>query len=128
SSNPQPAGVIAHTDTFYDPYSYSSVRAAMIGDRRSSDDLSATTALQSGATFSMLINKTANNPNGVVSATPYFDTGLGGPGQAGPENTNTVRMTTANAKALGLSSANSILLDGIITFSTQNIYDFDRSN
>src|SRR2546421_7392776 len=33
-----------------------------------------------------------SNPNGVVSLTPYFDTGLGGPGQAGPENNSTVRM------------------------------------
>ncbi|MCE9552593.1 MAG: NF038122 family metalloprotease [Planctomycetes bacterium] len=123
-----PAGVLGHTDSFYDPYSYTDVRNAMLGDRSSADDFSSASKLQSGSVHSMLINRTANNPNGVVSATPYFDTGLGGPGQAGPENNNTIRMTTANAKALGLSSAHSILLDGIITFSTQNIFDFNRSN
>ncbi|MCE9544016.1 MAG: NF038122 family metalloprotease [Planctomycetia bacterium] len=123
-----PAGVLGHTDSFYDPYSYTDVRNAMLGDRLSADDFSSAGKLQAGPLFSMLINRTANNPNGVVSATPYFDTGVGGPGQAGPENNTTVRMTTANAKALGLSPPHSILLDGIITFSTQNIYDFDRSN
>lgn len=122
------AGVIAHTDTFYDPYTYASVRAALIADRTSGDDLSSTNHLQAGPAISMLINKTANNPNGVVSATPYFDTGLGGPGQAGPENNNTIRMSSANAKAIGLYPANSAGTDGIITFSTLVTFDFDRSN
>src|SRR6185295_7999459 len=81
-----------------------------------------------GSAFSMLINRTANNPNGVVSATPYFDTGLGGPGQAGPENNSTVRITSANAKALGLYPANSAGLDGTVTFNTAASFDFDRSN
>ena len=97
-------------------------------DRQSADDISSTNNLQGGSVFSMLINRTANNPAGVVSATPYFDTGLGGPGQAGPENNNTVRITSANAKALGLYPANAAGLDGTITFTSQNIFDFDRSN
>jgi len=128
SSTTLGSGVIAHTDTFYDPYSYSSVRAALVADKTSSDDLSSTNHLQAGPTFSMLINKTANNPNGVVSATPYFDTGLGGPGQAGPENNNTIRMSSANAKAIGLYPAFSSGTDGIITFSTLVPFDFNRSN
>lgn len=122
------AGVIAHTDTFYDPYTYTSVRSAMVTDRTSGDDLTSTNHLQAGSVISMLINKTANNPNGVVSATPYFDTGLGGPGQAGPENNNTIRMSSANAKAIGLYPANSAGTDGIITFSTLVPFDYDRSN
>jgi hypothetical protein len=76
----------------------------------------------------MLINRTANNPDGVVSLTPYFDTGLGGPGQAGPENNTTVRFAAANAKALGLQADDPTLLDGIVTFTTSPIFDFDRSN
>ncbi len=63
-----------------------------------------------------------------LSLTPYFDTGLGGPGQAGPENNNTVRFPTANAKALGLLPDNPSLLDGLVTFTTSPIFDFDRSN
>jgi hypothetical protein len=128
SAQSQPAGVIAHTDTFYDPYNYANVRSAFVTDRSSGDDISATNALPAGPVFSMLINKTANNPNGVVSATPYFDTGLGGPGQAGPENNSTVRLSSANAKALGLDPGHSIVLDGIITFSTAISFDYDRSN
>ena len=104
------------------------VRAAMVNDRLSLDDFSSTDALQPAPAFSMLINRTANNPNGVVSLTPYFDTGLGGPGQAGPENNNTVRMPAANAKALGLTSYDPTLLDGIITFTSSAIFDFDRSD
>ena len=123
-----PAGVIAHTDTFYDPYSYSSFRSALIADRTSSDDQSATNHLQSGAVFSMLINRTANNPSGVVSATPYFDTGLGGPGQAGSANNSTVRISSANAKAMGLYPANSPGIDGTITISNTVSFDFNRSN
>jgi hypothetical protein len=123
-----PAGAIAHTDGFYDPYAYADARAAWLRDRRSADDFSAAGRLQPGPVFSMLINRTANNPNGVVSATPYFDTGLGGPGQAGPENNGTLRMTTANAKALGLAGYDPLLLDGVITFTNQPILDFDRGN
>jgi hypothetical protein len=122
------SGVIAHTDTFYDTYTYASVRAALVSDKTSGDDLASTNHLQAGPAISMLINKTANNPNGVVSATPYFDTGLGGPGQAGPENNNTIRMSSANAKAIGLYPANSAGTDGIITLSTLASFDFDRSN
>lgn len=122
------SGVIAHTDTFYDPYTYSSVRAALVADKTSGDDFTSSNHLQAGPAISMLINKTANNPNGVVSATPYFDTGLGGPGQAGPENNNTIRMSSANAKAIGLYPANSAGTDGIITFSTLASFDFNRSN
>jgi len=127
-STNQPAGVAGHTDSFFDPYLYTDVRGALLNDRTTADDLSSTNSLQAGSVFSMLINKTANNPNGVVSATPYFDTGLGGPGQAGPENNNTVRITSANAKAIGLYPADSAGLDGIITFSNLNVFDFDRSN
>jgi hypothetical protein len=123
-----PAGVIGHSDIFYDSYPYTDVRAALVNDRLSLDDFSSTNALQSAPAFSMLINRTANNPDGVVSLTPYFDTGLGGPGQAGPENNSTVRMPAANAKALALSSYDPTLLDGIITFTNSAIFDFDRSN
>src|SRR3954463_3436071 len=123
-----PAGVIGHSDIFYDSYAYSNVRAALVNDRQSLADFSSTDALQPAPSFSMLINRTANNPDGVVSLTPYFDTGLGGPGQAGPENNNTVRFPEANAKALGLIPNNPNLLDGIVTFTTSPIFDFDRSN
>ncbi|MBI1337573.1 MAG: PEP-CTERM sorting domain-containing protein [Phycisphaera sp.] len=123
-----PNGVLGHTDTFYDLYSYNEVRAALVADRHSADDLTSSSQLQAGSAFAMLINRTANNPNGVVSATPYFDTGTGGPGQAGPENNAILRISSANAKALGIYPGGQNGTDGIITFTTQNIYDFDRGD
>lgn len=122
------AGIIAHTDSFYDPYVYSNVRNAFVADRISPDDFSGVSHLQAGPNFSMLINRTGNNPAGVVSSTPYFDTGLGGAGQAGPENNNTIRMTYANARALGLVSASDSNLDGIITFSNAVSFDYNRGD
>jgi len=121
-------GQIGATSAFFDPYAYSSVRNALISDRTSARDISSTNALQSGSSFTMLINRTKNNPNGVVSATPYFDTGAGGPGDLGAENNNTIRLTSANAKALGLIAGDLAGSDGTITFSTLKSYDFDRSN
>jgi hypothetical protein len=122
------AGVTGFTSNFFDPYSYAAVRDAYVADRRSLDDLSSSESLQAGPAFSMLINRTANNPNGAVSGTPYFDTGVGGPGQAGSENNTTVRIASANAKALGLYPANATEPDGTITFSSQISFDYNRSN
>jgi hypothetical protein len=69
-----PAGVIGHSDIFYDSYSYTSARSALVTGLSSVDDFSTTIALQVAPAFSMLINRTANNANGVVSLAPYCDT------------------------------------------------------
>ena len=123
-----PAGVTGFTTSFTDTYSYAVARAALVAKRTSGIDISSTNALQAGPAFSMLINRTANNPNGIVSATPYFDTGLGGPGQAGAENNSSIRINTANQKVLGLLPANLGTQDGTITFSNTVNFDYDRSN
>jgi len=68
-----PAGQIAGTNPFFDPYSYTATRNALLNDRTSAGDFSSANALQAGSSISMLINRTANNPNGIVSATPYFE-------------------------------------------------------
>ena len=128
SASALPAGVLGHSEIYYDSYTYTNVRTALVNDRLSADDFSSTNALQAVPSFSMLINRTANNPNGVVSLTPYFDTGLGGPGQAGLENNSTIRSTAANGKALGLLPNDPALLDGTIAFTNSPIYDFDRSD
>jgi len=121
-------GQIGGTNAFFDPYDYTLVRSAMIADATSADDASGTAALQPGGVFSMLINRTKNSPSGVVSATPYFDTGLGGPGQAGAANNSKLRITSANAKALGIYPGNASDNDGSINISTLQPFDFDRSN
>ena len=120
-------GVTGFTTNFYDPYSYALVRDAYVADRRSLDDLSSVAHLQAGPAISMLINRTANDPNGVVAVTVLRHR-PGGPGQAGPENNTTIRIPSANAKALGLYPGNAQGLDGTITFSSQLSFDYDRSN
>ncbi len=59
-------GILGHTDIFYDPFDYTNVRMAFVNDRLSADDCSSINALQAAPVFSMLINRTANNPNGVA--------------------------------------------------------------
>jgi hypothetical protein len=46
-------GILGHTDIFYDPFDYASVRTALVNDRLSSDDFSSTNALQAGPVVSM---------------------------------------------------------------------------
>ena len=59
-----PAGQLGSTTAFFDPYSYASVRSAMVADRRSADDLSSTNNLQAGSTYSMLIiGRPTTRPN-----------------------------------------------------------------
>ena len=59
-------GILGHTDIFYDPFDYTNVRTALVNDRLSADDFTSTNALQAAPVFSMLINRTANNPNGAI--------------------------------------------------------------
>lgn len=67
----------------------------------------------------MLLNRTSDNPNGFGSATPYLD-------NDGSLNNRMINMTTANAKALGLSA--SATNDATIEFSDRFNWDCDRSN
>ncbi len=123
-----PAGQLGGTTSFYDPYSYTSVRGALVSNRFSIDDLSSASHLLAGPMHSMLINRTANDPAGTLSAAVYFDNGQGGPGQAGSENNTIVRMSSANAKAMGLYPANNAGLDATINFTTLQSFDFDPSD
>ncbi len=105
--------------------SYSGYRAALGLDRLSSDDYQAYSSLGSGSSFDLLINLTADNPNGVGSITPYLDNN-------GGVNNSTVALSTANVKALGgipaYLPANTNQIDASITFSNAFSWDFDPSN
>ena len=114
------SGVIAQTGSTQNDYSYSAVRAAMTSDSKSANDAIAVANLQGGTNFSLLINHTANNPNGSNSAVAYVDnTGA---------NTNDIYMTNANAKALGLIAGNQAGEDAKMTFSNTLPFDFDPTN
>jgi hypothetical protein len=92
--------VLAQASSNRQMFSYSDVANALRTDRTSADDFSAVANLpnqtvNAGVTsFNTLINRTANNPNGSGSATPYVDTS--------GDNTSMLNISSANAKALGL--------------------------
>jgi hypothetical protein len=114
------AGTLGETGSSYQSYNYSQVYNALKNDRTSADDNQAVNSLSSGSTFNLLLNRTANNPNGAGSATPYLDNN-------GNQNNQTIGLTSANAKALGLQG-NSASSDASISFSNLFNWDFNRSD
>ena len=98
--------------------SYATVRSALIADKTSADDTTATANLQAGSALTMLINRTSNSPNGSGSATPYVDSD-------GDANNTTISMNSANAKALGLLAGNDPIVDAAITFNNNSAFNFD---
>jgi hypothetical protein len=119
--------VLAQAGSSVSLYSYSAVRTALTNDRTSLSDFTAVANLQAGSNVAMLINHTSDNPNGANSATPYLDT-------TGQNNSNLI-LTTANAKALGLSggptgnvSGCTGSCDAFIEFSNTINFDFDSSD
>ncbi len=104
-----------------DFYSFTDWKAAMGGDVASADDASYAAALPAGSSFSVFLNRTADNPHGSGSATPYVD-------NDGGANNTSVRLNRANAKAIGLVAANDVGVDAAITFSSDFTFDFDPSD
>lgn len=116
---PLGAGVLGSTNATLGFAPYAEVREQLALDRTSSDDVQAVSALQPGPTFNMLLNGTSTNPNGVGSRTPYVD-------DDGDDNNLFVRLTTANAKAIGLEVTNPS--DARVRFNSTFPFDFDPSN
>jgi hypothetical protein len=107
--------VIGQAGSDFREYSYADTRTALVTHRVSAADSSSVGALQSGASYNRLINRTSDNPNGANSAVPYATT------------MDRVGMTTANAKALGLLAPNASV-DAVIRFNSTFGFDFDPSN
>lgn len=99
---------------------FSEFRSAINNDQFSSDDAIFAAGLPSGSTFSVYINRT-NEAGGGDNEIPYVDSD-------GGLNNSTVRLTTANAKALGLRSGDDAFSDGEIVFNNSFAWDFDRSD
>jgi PEP-CTERM motif len=119
-------GILASTGSRRANYTYGNYVSALSTDRTSADDATAVSFLPSGSSFGLLINRTADNPNGAGSATPYVDrTGA---------NNETIRLTTANAKALGLNPGTGTVgvctstCDASIRFGTAFTWDYDPSD
>lgn len=125
--NPLGPGILGQAASAEQFYSYTNFRTALTADITSGLDTTAVAHLPVGTSFGMLLNRTSNNPNGAGSATPYVDNN-------GNANNSTLSITTAEAKALGLSVAPQTLqgcigaCDGFIQFSTNFNFDFNPSD
>jgi hypothetical protein len=114
------SGILGETGSSSKAFSYTQVYNALNADKTSADDISAVKNLANSSTFNMLLNRTSNNPNGVGSATTYVD-------KDRDANNSTIRMNTANAKALGLLGTTTTS-DASISFSNQFSWDFNRTD
>ncbi len=93
---------------------------AVDADISSSHDQTFRNSLPVGSGFSVYINRTTDS-SGAENEVPYVD-------NDGGLNNETVRLTTANAKALGLRASNDPLLDATISFNSSFAWDFDRND
>ena len=120
------AGILASTGSRRVSHSYANFYTALSGDQTSASDNTAVSNLTVGSSFGVLINRTSDNPNGAGSATPYVD-------NAGANN-QTINLTTANAKALGLATGTGTVgnctstCDASITFSNTFAFDFNPND
>lgn len=109
------SGVLAQASSTQTIVPYTNFVNALSNDRTSTQDTNAANNLSSELKF--LTNRTSDNPNGSGSATPYLD-------DDGSFNNQYLRVTSANAKALGLISETATAVDATITFSNSFSYDF----
>jgi hypothetical protein len=120
-------GILGQAASAEDFHTYSSVRNALAADATSADDATAVSHLPGGSTFGMLLNRTANNPNGSGSALPYVD-------NDGDNNNKILSITNAEAKAIGLAVTPQTLsgcignCDGFIQFNSDFKFDFNPGN
>ncbi|WP_256077411.1 NF038122 family metalloprotease [Massilia sp. YIM B04103] len=124
--NPLDPGILGQARSAEDFYNYHDYRAAMLSDISSASDRLAVNHLPLNG-FGLLINRTANNPHGYGSATPYVDNN-------GSDNNRTLFLTQAQAKALKLPVAPQTVTgcigacDGFIQFSSNFKFDFNPRN
>ncbi|KQV59680.1 MULTISPECIES: NF038122 family metalloprotease [unclassified Duganella] len=120
-------GILGQAASAEDFHTYSSVRNALAADATSAADAAAVAHLPGGASFGMLINRTANNPNGPGSSLPYVDNDA-------DANNQILSITNAEAKAIGLAVTPQSLsgcignCDGFIQFNSDFQFDFNPNN
>ncbi|QBE61978.1 NF038122 family metalloprotease [Pseudoduganella lutea] len=125
--NPLSPGVLGQAQSARQAYSYSAFRQELVNDITSTFDTTATASLAGGNTFGMLLNRTSNNPNGPGSATPWLDNDA-------DANNAFVRVTTAEAKAIGLATRAQTLsgclgpCDAFIQFNSNFTFDFNPTD
>jgi Ca2+-binding RTX toxin-like protein len=117
------AGILAQNVAERSNFAYADVYNALFANQTSADDFNSASNLQSGSAFSLLLNRTSNNPTGSGSITSYLD-------NDGDANNTTIRVNRANAKALGLISANASGQDAMLILNNNSslTWDFDPSD
>ena len=97
-------------------FSYTDVYNALNADKKSADDNTAVASLSlpsnSNGTYQKWTNYTSDNPDLINNKTAYLASG------------NTIAMTTANAKALGLIDATNTSLDATISLNNRYTWDY----
>lgn len=111
------SGILGQAGSARESYRFSDVRNTLLNDTTSGSDATAVANLQTGAFFNFVTNSSPST--GLVS--PYIDAN-------NSINNYWLSMTTANAKALGLTVTDPIAADAQITFSSTFAWDFDSSN
>jgi len=113
-------GILGQAASNQNTYSFSTFKAALAADKTSSADTTAVASMPGGSSFSMLINGTTDG------LSPHVD--------SSGANNQTIDMTTANAKALGLGVSGkatgclTATCDGFIQFSTNFGFDYDPTD
>lgn len=98
--------------------SYTDVRGALQSDISSADDAIAAASLVSGSGVNLILNRTSDSPNGSASETPYFDNN-------GSANNQSLYLSRANARAIGLLPANDVFIDASVTFNSKYNWDYN---
>lgn len=110
-------------------FSYSAVNQALTRDALGRTDIAAMLKLPEATSIAIYLNHTLNNPYGPGSNIGYVD-------NTGDANNSTINMTTANARAMGLTvpltkqkMVNCVTIcDGYINFNPTINFDYDRSD
>ena len=105
------AGILGQASSTYVNPTFAAFRGAMVTDSSSADDATMVAGLPVGS-YSKYINGTTNS-----SGAAHVQSGI-----------TAMRLTSANAKALGMLAGNAAGQDVAITFSTSFSFDFDQSN
>lgn len=100
---------------------YEDLVDALGTDNLSDDDDDINTALQAAPAFDLVMNRTRNSPLGSGDPGLFLDNNDNA-------NNTTIRLSRANAKALGLLPADDPALDASISFSTEFNFDFDSAD
>ena len=109
-------GIVGEAGSTYFDTSYAVMKASLGADATSAADAVMVAGLPAGESYSKLINGTWESAN-LHGNQRYTQSGV-----------QSVQMTRANAKALGLIAADDITIDGEITFSSNFNFDFDSSD